>query len=117
MIGKTSATGMSLGPCTESDYDGEPRVMKSAILATLAAALSVFATPVKAAVQQEQFTPLEEAFYNGTAACEDFFVGLINHVKLAPTQPGPFDDHGFHNSDAATEDPVRVAMLAPCRGN
>lgn len=77
----------------------------------MVAVLGAFATPAKAAVPQEQFTPMEEAFYNGTAACEDFFVGLINHVKVAPTQPGPFDDHGFHNSDAATEDPVRVAML------
>ncbi|MDB5686107.1 MAG: hypothetical protein JWR77_696 [Rhizorhabdus sp.] len=91
--------------------DWKPGVMKSTILATLAAASSVFAAPVRAAVQQEQFTPLEETFHNGTAACEDFFVGLINHVKLAPTQPGPFDDHGFHNFNAATEDPVRVAML------
>jgi hypothetical protein len=64
-----------------------------------------------AAVPHERFTLIEDAFFNGTAACEDFFVGLINHVKIAPTQPGPFDKHGFHNSDAATEEPARVAML------
>jgi hypothetical protein len=85
--------------------------MKFRSLAIMIAAPSVLAAPVKAAVPQAKFTPIEEAFYNGTAACEDFFVGLINHVKLAPNQPGPFDDHGFHNSDAATENPARVAML------
>lgn len=85
--------------------------MKLINLATMIAALSVSVTPIKAAVPQEKFTPIEEAFFNGTAACENFFVGLINRVKLTPTQPGPFDDRGFHNSDAATEDPARVAML------
>ncbi|ARS25968.1 hypothetical protein [Sphingomonas sp. KC8] len=85
--------------------------MKFRNLATTAAALSLLATPVTAAVLQEKFTPIEEVFYNGTAACVDFFAGLISQVKLAPTQPGPFDDHGFYNSDAATENPARVAML------
>lgn len=85
--------------------------MKFSSLAITVVALSVLATPIKAADPKEKFTPAEEAFYNGTAACEDFFVGLINHVKLAPDQPGPFDGRGFHNSDPAIENPARTAML------
>lgn len=86
-------------------------MIKSRLRLVGIAALSVFATPVNAAVPQERFSPIEDAFHDGTAACTDFFIGLFNNVKLAPTQPGPFDEHGFHNSDVATENPARVAML------
>jgi len=85
--------------------------MKFRNLAAMTFAPGLLVSPAIAAAPQDKFTPIEDAFYNGTAACEDFFVGLLNHVKLAPNEPGPFDGRGFHNSDATTEDPARAAML------
>jgi hypothetical protein len=89
----------------------EPAVMRSGALTITVTAMGVFGTPVKAATHQEPFTPSGRSSLQWHCCLRGFLLRPNKSCKLAPTQPGPFADHGFHNSDAATEDATRTAML------